>query len=193
MTLSTGIICYLILINAIGFILLLVSTQMRRSAYANVLDISVYVAALIGGAVGVLVAVIVFDRKATKENMMVRVFSICILLIEILLLVLLLRIRDNGLAFHPFRFLAKNWLIPVYLVLINIATFACFGIDKYNAIHERRRIPIVTLLVLSAVGGSIGGLIGMYGFRHKTQKDYFVYGLPMMLVVQVLFLLVIAA
>ena len=193
MTLSTGIILYLILMNALGFVLLLISTQSRMGMNIDALDIAINVVSLIGGSVGVLLAIIVFDRKATKENMMVRVFAICVFLIEILLLVLLLRIRDNGLVFHPFQFLAKNWLIPVYLLLINIATLICFGIDKRNAITERRRIPIVTLLILSAVGGSIGGLIGMYGFRHKTQKDYFVIGLPMMLAVQVLLLLVIAA
>ncbi len=59
-------------------------------------------------------------------------------------------------------------------------------IDKHNAEQRRSRIRIVTLLTLSFIGGSIGGLIAMYLFHHKTQKDYFTVGLPLMIIMQVL-------
>ena len=60
-----------------------------------------------------------------------------------------------------------------------------FTIDKYNVVMHRSRIRIVTLLILSFFGGSIGGLSAMYLFKHKTKKDYFTVGLPMILAMQI--------
>ena len=60
-----------------------------------------------------------------------------------------------------------------------------FAIDKVNARAHRSRIRIVTLLGLSFAGGSIGGLISMYLFRHKTQKDYFTVGMPLIIIMQI--------
>lgn len=72
----------------------------------------------------------------------------------------------------------------VYLVLINVITFAAFFIDKRNAIRHRRRIRVSTLLWLSFIGGSVGGLSAMYLFRHKTRKACFTVGIPLMMVMQ---------
>ena len=60
-----------------------------------------------------------------------------------------------------------------------------YGVDKLNAMNGRSRIAIVTLLILAGVGGSIGGLIAMYLFRHKTNKDYFTVGIPLILLMQI--------
>ena len=70
-----------------------------------------------------------------------------------------------------------------YLLLINIVTFLVFVIDKRRAVKRKWRIPEKTLLGLSLIGGSAGGLIAMYYFRHKIRKPAFAYGLPMMLLV----------
>ena len=61
-------------------------------------------------------------------------------------------------------------------------------IDKIAAIERKSRIRIVTLLGLSFVGGSIGGIIAMYLLRHKTRKDYFTVGLPLIIVMQIVLL-----
>ena len=76
-----------------------------------------------------------------------------------------------------------------YLLLINIVTFLVFVIDKRRAVKRKWRIPEKTLLGLSLIGGSAGGLIVMYYFRHKIWKPAFAYGLPMMLLVQVIVIL----
>ena len=76
-----------------------------------------------------------------------------------------------------------------YLLLINIVTFLVFVIDKRRAVKRKWRIPEKTLLGLSLIGGSAGGLIAMYYFRHKIRKTAFAYGLPMMLLVQVIVIL----
>ena len=58
-------------------------------------------------------------------------------------------------------------------------------IDKIKAKKKRWRIPEATLFLVAAVGGSIGSLIGMYAFRHKTKHMSFVAGMPLILAVQI--------
>ena len=69
--------------------------------------------------------------------------------------------------------------------IINFITLAAFAIDKIAAIEGRFRIRIVTLLGLAFIGGSLGGLIAMYLFRHKIRKDYFTVGIPLIMLMQV--------
>ncbi len=78
--------------------------------------------------------------------------------------------------------------ILFYLVLINIFTFILFGIDKWNAVKRRPRIRNFTLFLFSALGGSVGGLLGMFIFRHKTTKLYYLFGIPLILILQFIFL-----
>ena len=72
-----------------------------------------------------------------------------------------------------------------YLFLLNLATMICFLIDKARASGRNSRIPEATLLGLALVGGSLGALLGMYTVRHKTQKWYFKFTIPLMLAAQV--------
>ncbi len=72
----------------------------------------------------------------------------------------------------------------IYLIGINILTFLIFGIDKWKARRGKWRIPEDTLIWMSIVGGSIGALVGMYLFRHKTQKRKFNLGIPVILLAQ---------
>ena len=83
---------------------------------------------------------------------------------------------------------AEHRILLIYLGIMNLVTFIVFAIDKVNARANRSRIKIVTLLGLSFAGGSVGGLISMYLFRHKTQKDYFTVGMPLIIVMQVVVL-----
>ena len=76
-------------------------------------------------------------------------------------------------------------IIGIYLLIINVVTFALYGIDKWKAIHNRWRIREATLLITALIGGSLGAFIAMQMFRHKTKKWYFKYTVPAMLVVHV--------
>lgn len=78
-----------------------------------------------------------------------------------------------------------------YLAAVNIITFIIYGIDKWKAIHERWRIRESTLIGLACVGGSVGGLLGMQAFHHKTKKIRFKVGVPVILILQVVLLVVI--
>ena len=81
--------------------------------------------------------------------------------------------------------------IIIYVVIANTIAFLMYGVDKWNAKHELRRIPEKTLLGIAAVGGSVGAYVGMQLFRHKTRKPKFYIGVPAIFFVQVVVLLYI--
>lgn len=67
--------------------------------------------------------------------------------------------------------------MKIYLLLVllmSIITFILYGIDKRKAIKNQYRIKEKTLLLSSFLFGSVGGILGMYIFRHKTKHWYFV-------------------
>lgn len=66
----------------------------------------------------------------------------------------------------------------IYLAVINTITFLAFGIDKLCAILNRRRISEKMLISFSAIGGSLGALVGMVLFKHKISKPRFRYSVP---------------
>ncbi len=76
-------------------------------------------------------------------------------------------------------------IVIFYLLAANLLTFVTYGIDKYKARHKKWRIPEAMLLLLAALGGSIGALLAMRLFRHKTLHRKFRYGIPAILLVQI--------
>nr|WP_297768096.1 DUF1294 domain-containing protein [uncultured Butyrivibrio sp.] len=77
------------------------------------------------------------------------------------------------------------YLIIIYLVITNVLGFALMGIDKRRARKNAFRIPEATLFSVAIVGGSIGSIIGMFLFRHKTKHWYFLVGMPLILLIQI--------
>lgn len=76
--------------------------------------------------------------------------------------------------------------LMICLLLINAVGFALMLIDKRKAIKNRWRIPERVLIMTAVLGGSIGSLLGMYTFRHKTKHLKFTLGIPAILAVQCL-------
>lgn len=73
-----------------------------------------------------------------------------------------------------------------YLVLVNLIAFILMGVDKRRAKREgARRIPEKRLFLAALLGGSLGAILGMRVFHHKTRHWYFVWGMPAILLVQV--------
>ena len=72
-----------------------------------------------------------------------------------------------------------------YLIIINIVTFLVYAIDKWKARRSKWRIPETMLLVLAVIGGSIGAWSGMKVWHHKTQHKKFRFGLPLILIAQI--------
>ena len=76
-------------------------------------------------------------------------------------------------------------LLLIYLVIMNVIGFIMMAVDKYKAKHHAWRINEKSFFLISLIGGSLGTIIGMYTFHHKTKHWYFVYGLPIILLGQV--------
>lgn len=72
----------------------------------------------------------------------------------------------------------------IYLLVINAAGFLLMLIDKQKAKKNRWRIPEKTLFLTAIIGGSVGSLVGMYTFRHKTKHIKFTLGMPAILAAQ---------
>ena len=73
-----------------------------------------------------------------------------------------------------------------YLIVINVVTFLVYGIDKWKAKQGSWRISEDTLLILAVIGGSIGALLGIKIWHHKTMHKKFKYGLPLILIIQII-------
>ena len=82
-----------------------------------------------------------------------------------------------GLDLHE----ATAW----YLAIINAVAIAAYGWDKLCAIRKWWRVPELMLLGLAAIGGSVGALVAMKLFHHKTLHLKFKYGVPLILALQV--------
>lgn len=87
-------------------------------------------------------------------------------------------------------FTAQNFVI--YIVIINIIGFLAMYIDKQKDKRGSWRIPENTLFIITAIGGGIGTIAGMYLFRHKTKKWTFKIGLPVLLILDILIVLYFA-
>lgn len=82
-------------------------------------------------------------------------------------------------------------VLLLYLLLINLLGLLAMFLDKRKARKRAFRIPESTLFIIAAMGGSLGSLMGMYLFHHKTRHLKFTLGMPLMLIFQLLLLLLL--
>lgn len=175
---------YLVIANILGFIFFAINIWLCQNTKNGQINWVLTITALAGGALGIMLGILIIDRKARKENMMSRVFVICILIIQVIVFLMLKGMHKEKLTFDFISFFGRHKPLMIYLVIINIVTLIAFGIDKIKAVSHKSRIRIITLLGLAFVGGSLGGLSGMYLFRHKINKNYFSAGIPLVIIMQ---------
>ena len=175
---------YLIAVNIIGFLMYFINFLLYKFTSSANVDNLLTILSLAGGSLGIFIFIVLFDRKSVKENMMSRVFLICVLIIQIIILLFIKGFHGEELNFAFWEFFGKYKILIVYLAIINFITFAAFAIDKIHAIEGKSRIRILTLLGLAFMGGSVGALLGIYILRHKTKVDYFTVGIPLIMVMQ---------
>lgn len=179
---------YLLIINIIALVIYGIKVLVYKHQTRDWFEKLCMFIVLLGGSAGILLMIILFDRKAVKENMMSRVFTLCMLVIQAILLLIVKGYHGDQIHIDFWDYLMQHRILLLYLAVVNILTIIVFGVDKMNAKSNRQRVRIVTLLGLAFIGGSVGALIGMYGFHHKTKKAYFTVGVPLILLMQVVVL-----
>ena len=177
---------YLIGVNILCFSLFLINSWLYNNTADKQIDTVITVVAIAGGALGIGLAILITRQKAVKDNMMSRVSVWAALAIQIILFLIIKGHINSHINLKFWEFFAEHKWLLVYLIIINVVTIIAYGLDKIAAIRQdvKRRIAIVRLLGLAAIGGSLGALIGMYAFRHKTTKDYFTVGVPLIILAQ---------
>ena len=97
----------------------------------------------------------------------------------------------EGTTATLFAVVGPPWvLLGCYLLVMNLVTFFVFGFDKWKAKYKEkhetaRRVPERTLFLLAAIGGSVGALLGMRVWHHKTLHKSFRFGIPAILILQI--------
>ena len=176
---------YLLIVNGIGFLLYLINMWLYSHTAEGQVDKFLTILSLAGGSAGILLAILLFDRKAVKDNLMSRVFIACVFVIQVVILLMVKGHHADTITFAFWKFFTDYKVLLIYFGIINFVAFVMFAIDKVNAAEHRSRIRIVTLLGVAFIGGSVGGLMAMYLLHHKTKKDYFTVGIPLIMIMQV--------
>lgn len=179
---------YLVIINIIGFLMYLINMWLYSHTKEGQVDKFLTILSLAGASPGILLAIVLFDKKAHKGTMMSRVFVISVFIIQIILFLMWKGYMNDEITLALWEPFLKHRILLIYFGIINFITFIVFAIDKVNAQEHRSRIKIVTLLGLSFIGGSIGALLAIYLLHHKTKKDYFTVGIPIIMIMQVIVL-----
>ena len=183
---------YLIILNILGFILYCINKLLYKFTQHSLIDKVLIITSFLGGSLGTVVAILLFDRTNEKDNMMLRVFVICMFVIQLVLFIITKIDFSENFTLAIWKIFDKYKILLVYLFVINIVTLIVFILDKINAILKKRRYKIVTLLGLCFIGGSLGGLVAMYVFRHKTQQEYFTVGVPLIIITQIIVIIFLA-
>lgn len=97
----------------------------------------------------------------------------------------------NSLAELLYSYSRLLFIFIIYFIAVNVFSFTLMFIDKYKAKRDQWRIKEATFMLLSFVGGSIGVLIGMVAFRHKTNKPKFYIGVPIFYLINMIMFYII--
>ena len=92
---------------------------------------------------------------------------------------------------EAFKELSSLQFILLWAGFVNLAGLLIMYIDKQRARRHAFRIPESSLFIIALIGGSIGSILGMWLFHHKTKKWYFRFGMPLILVLQVLVMILL--
>ncbi len=82
-------------------------------------------------------------------------------------------------------------LLTIYILVINIIGFIVCKIDKTRAKRKEWRISEKMFFIIAALGGAIGVYSGMYFFRHKTKHWYFVVGIPVIFIAEIILAIIL--
>ena len=78
-----------------------------------------------------------------------------------------------------------EYLLAIYIIAVNLFAYILYGVDKHKSKNSKWRISEKSLIISALVGGSIGALLAMSVFRHKTKHKKFTMGVPFILLLQI--------
>lgn len=110
---------YLLAITVIGALVYLINMLLYRHTARGQIDVVVTIVSLLGGSAGMLLLILLFDRKAEKENMMSRVFIICIFVIQVIVLLIFKGHHAEHFTFAFWKFFAEHRILLIWLLLPN--------------------------------------------------------------------------
>ncbi len=173
-------IIYLFIINILSFMINSLDIYLYLNKHKQ-LKYIVEIFIILGGVIGVIISMFFFDRHINKRTLFKKLLALCFTIIEIIILIYFYGPNHINHRLLFLQFLNKNIVLFIYLLFINSITFFIYALDKKRAVNDQWRIKEVTLLGLSLIGGSLGALLAMYSFKHKTKKFYFCFLVPLML------------
>lgn len=177
---------YLLAVNVVAFLAFTIDFLLYKFADCELVDHRVLsLCAVVGGGVGMLLAFLLWDRHVVKDNVAWRFIAVLGIIVWTLVTLCVYGVvrLDVGGLLAP---LDLTLLVPVgiYVLAMSAVTFCVFVYDKWQAEHGGWRVREFVLLLLSLLGGALGGLLAMRLVRHKTRVYYFSWGLPIMIVLQ---------
>ncbi len=190
----TPFLLYLIAINVVTLLVFAVDYHLCQrypaldDTAANSIILDLF--PLAGGAIGMLLALFVLGgrgrgHRMNKDNIAWWFLAIICLVVWGFVAAVVLRFAPLNVGFDG---LLTGWVpgrlmvLDFCLIIVNSVTFAAFIRDKRvaeNGNDFNKRIPEARLLALCLLGGSAGGMVAMHAVKHKTKKWYFVWGLPL--------------
>lgn len=170
---------YVIAINVIAFLVFTIDYLIYTGGGDGIKpEVLCNLVTICGGAMGALIAELLWDRKFTKKNAQSRIYSIVWLIVQIAFFLAIWGPNRNVVKERALDFFEEHKILCIYYAAINVITFFVFAIDKIKAILGKYRIRELFLFGLCILGGGIGGLLSMDLFNHKVSKMHFMFGVP---------------
>ena len=179
---------YLLVVNAIGALAYLINLLLYRHTANGRIDVIVTIVSLLGGSAGMLLMILLFDRKAEKENMMSRVFIICIFIIQVIMLLIFEGHHAEHFTFAFWKFFAEHRILLIYLGIMNLVNtmmnsiytrrrelgmIQAIGMSEKQLIRMLQLEGIIYTLGTLAVSVGIGSLVGYGAFLYAKTKHIF--------------------
>ena len=174
---------YLLVANVSALIVGLVHAWLLHGSRQRGLSLPALEVLAAIGPFGLVLPLLAWDRKLSKERSWLNVLLVCSLVLWSVVLGFVYALPLDMGTFLG-KALIRRRVLEIYLAAASVVTLVVFGVDKRCAVRGSRRIPEAVLLGMCLAGGTVGGLLGMLLFRHKIRSVQFAAGLPLILLTQ---------
>lgn len=173
---------YVIVINIVAFLVYTIDFQIYNHGGDGIKpEVLCNLVTICGGAVGTLVAELLWDRKVNKMNAQSRIYTLVWLTLQIAFFWSIWGPNHETVKRHALTFYNEHKVLCIYYVAVNLVTFIVFAVDKIKAMVGAWRIREVVLLGLCFLGGGAGGMLAMDICNHKVKSMHFMVGVPLLI------------